>query len=261
MLDYILDQIAVYLEKDNSIQHKIKFAVAYPAVVTIVAISITIFLLIKVLPVFGDIFEEMDGTLTLPTQLTISLSNFLQENIMIALLSTIGILGVIFQMGRTTKGKRLLDRFKLSVPIFGPLFLKVSVARFTRTLGTLVRSGVNILNALDICSKTAGNVVIEDAVIKTRASIQRGESIARPLRDSQAFPSMVVRMIDVCERTGELEIMLSKIAEFYEDQVDSAVAGLTSLIEPVLIVFLGVVVDFIVISMFMPMFKMIEMVN
>ena len=164
-------------------------------------------------------------------------------------------------MGRTPKGKRLLHTWKLKMPIFGPLFLKVAVARFTRTLGTLIRSGVNILSALDIVAKTAGNVVIEDAVIKTRASIQSGESIAQPLRESDVFPPMVVRMIDVGERTGALETMLNKIAEFYEDQVDAAVSGLTSMIEPLLIVFLGVVVGFIVISMFMPMFKMIEMVS
>jgi type IV pilus assembly protein PilC len=261
MLDSILDQVATYLEKVASIQRKIKSAVMYPAVVSVVAVAITTLLLIKVVPVFGDIFEEMDGKLPLPTQITISISNFLQEHFVMALLGLIASFVIFWQMSRTTKGQRLIDRFKLSVPIFGPLFLKVAVARFTRTLGTLIRSGVNILAALDICSKTAGNSVIEDAVIKTRTSIQSGESIAGPLRDSQAFPSMVVRMIDVGERTGALETMLAKIAEFYEDQVDTAVAGLTSMIEPILIVFLGVVIGFIVISMFMPMFKMIEMVS
>jgi len=179
----------------------------------------------------------------------------------VALLGLAGLAFVIWQMSRRPKGRRLLDQFKLKMPIFGTLFLKVSVARFTRTLGTLIRSGVNILNALDIVARTAGNVVIEEAIIKTRASIQNGESIASPLRDSEVFPPMVVRMIDVGERTGALESMLAKIADFYEDQVDAAVSGLTSMIEPLLIVFLGLVVGFIVISMFMPMFAMISMVN
>ena len=261
MLDSILDQVAQYLEKVASIQRKIKSAVMYPSVVSTVAIGITIFLLVKVVPVFKDIFDSLGGTLPLPTRITVFLSEFLQNHFLLFVAMIVGFVLLLWQMGRTPKGKRLLHTWKLKMPIFGPLFLKVAVARFTRTLGTLIRSGVNILSALDIVAKTAGNVVIEDAVIKTRASIQSGESIAQPLRESDVFPPMVVRMIDVGERTGALETMLNKIAEFYEDQVDAAVSGLTSMIEPLLIVFLGVVVGFIVISMFMPMFKMIEMVS
>jgi type IV pilus assembly protein PilC len=261
MLDSILDQVAHYLEKVASIQRKIKSAVMYPSVVSTVAIGITVFLLVKVVPVFADIFSEMGGTLPLPTRITMALSNTMQHHYFSALLVLGGLGLAIWQMGKTPKGKRMLHQFQLKMPVFGPLFLKVAVARFTRTLGTLIRSGVNILTALEIVAKTAGNVIVEDAVVKTRASIQNGESIAAPLRDSQVFPPMVVRMIDVGERTGALESMLSKIAEFYEDQVDAAVSGLTSMIEPLLIVFLGVVVGFIVISMFMPMFKMIELVG
>ncbi len=261
MLDSILDQVAMYLEKVASIQRKIKSAVMYPSVVTVVAIGITCFLLIKIVPVFASIFSDMGGTLPLPTRITVAASNFLQNHYFIALSLIIGFFVAVWSAGRTPNGRRFLDNCKLKMPVFGPLFLKVAVARFTRTLGTLIRSGVNILNALDIVAKTAGNVVIEDAVIKTRTSIQNGESIAGPLRDSQVFPAMVVRMIDVGERTGALESMLSKIADFYEDQVDTAVSGLTSMIEPLLIVFLGVVVGFIVISMFMPMFKMMELIN
>ena len=248
MLDSILDQVATYLEKVASIQRKIKSAVMYPAVVSTVAMSITAFLLIKVVPIFSGIFAELGSDLPLPTKITIFLSDFLKNHFLIFVAIIVGVVLGIWQLGRTEKGRRILDRAKLKMPIFGPLFMKVGVARFTRTLGTLIHSGVNILNALEIVARTSGNVVIEDAVIKTRNSIQRGESIATPLRECDVFPPMVVRMIDVGERTGALETMLSKIAEFYEDQVDSAVSGLTSMIEPLLIVFLGLVVGFIVIA-------------
>lgn len=261
MLDTILDQIAQYLEKVVSIQRKVKSAVMYPSVVSTVAIGITVFLMVKIVPVFSQIFADFGGDLPLPTKITVAISNFMQEHYVIALLIVVGAVTGLIMAGKTPRGRRKIDQFKLKMPVFGPIFLKVAVARFTRTLGTLIRSGVNILNALDIVARTAGNVIVEEAVMKTRASIQSGESIATPLRESQVFPPMVVRMIDVGERTGALESMLSKIAEFYEDQVDTAVAGLTSLIEPLLIVFLGVVVGFIVISMFMPMFKMAEMVT
>jgi type IV pilus assembly protein PilC len=261
MLDSILDQVAHYLEKVASVQRKVKAAIMYPAVVSTVAIGITVFLMIKVVPVFSDIFSELGGDLPLPTKITVAISNFLQNHFLLAAAMLAGTVLIVWQASRTTRGRQFLDHLKLKMPVFGPLLLKVSVARFTRTLGTLIRSGVNILNALDIVAKTSGNVIVEAAIVKTRASIQSGESIANPLRDSQVFPPMVVRMIDVGERTGALESMLTKIADFYEDQIDAAVASLTSIIEPILIVFLGTVVGFIVISMFMPMFKMIDMVS
>lgn len=261
MLEQILDQVATYLEKSASIQRKIKSALMYPAVVSTVALGITVFLLMNVVPVFSDIFIELGGNLPLPTQITVGASTWLQNNFLLALLIVALSGAAVWMYYRTPNGRRTLDRAKLHVPVFGPLFLKVGVARFTRTLGTLIHSGVNILNALDIVARISGNVVIEQAITKTRSSIQAGESIAAPLRESEIFPPMVVRMIDVGERTGALESMLTKIAEFYEDQVDAAVAGLTSMIEPLLIVFLGVVVGFIVISMFMPMFDMINLIN
>lgn len=260
MLDSILDQVASYLEKVASIQRKIKAAVTYPIVVSIIAAGITIFLMIKVVPVFEDIFESLEGQLPLMTQITVNISDFIRNNFLLALAILIGVILFVWQAGKTKRGRQLIDITKLKMPVFGPLFLKVAVARFTRTLGTLIRSGVNILNALDITAKTANNVVIEAAVLKTRSSIQQGESISAPLRESMIFPPMVVRMIDVGERTGALESMLGKIADFYEDQVDAAVAGLTSLIEPLLIVFLGFVIGFIAISMFLPLFKMVEMI-
>ncbi len=260
MLDSILDQVASYLEKVASIQRKIKAAVTYPIVVSIIAAGITIFLMVKVVPVFEDIFQSLEGQLPLMTQITVDISDFIRHNFLLAIAILIGTILFTWQAGKTKRGRQIIDTTKLKMPVFGPLFLKVAVARFTRTLGTLIRSGVNILNALDITAKTANNVIIEAAVLKTRASIQQGESISAPLRESMIFPPMVVRMIDVGERTGALESMLGKIADFYEDQVDAAVAGLTSLIEPLLIVFLGFVIGFIAISMFLPLFKMVEMI-
>lgn len=261
MLDSILDQVAGYLEKTASLQRKIKSAVMYPTVVSIVAVVITSFLLIKVVPVFESIFEELESDLPIVTKITLSMSKFLQDRWYIIFFVIVALVIFIRQWRKTAGGRKALDTLKLRLPIFGPLFLKVAVARFSRTLGTLIKSGVNILSALDIVAKTSGNVLVEEAVYRTRTSIQSGESITKPLIESGVFPVMVTRMIDVGERTGALETMLTKIAEFYEDQVDNAVAGLTSLIEPILIVCLGVIIGFIVISMFMPMFKMIDAIS
>ena len=261
MLDTILDQVAIYLEKLVSIQRKIKSATMYPAVVSSVALLITTFLLVKVVPVFENIFIDLGGELPLPTQITVGLSRLVKENWLVVGLIFGGCCIGLWQWGKTKTGRAKIDAAKLKIPIFGPLILKAAIAKFTRTLGTLIRAGVNILYALEIVAKTSGNAVIEEALYQTRTSIQGGESITKPLVDSQVFPPMVTRMIDVGERTGALESMLTKIADFYEDQVNASVAGLTSMIEPLLIVFLGVVVGFIVISMFMPLFKMVEMVS
>jgi type IV pilus assembly protein PilC len=266
MLDTILDQVAMYLEKTEKILRRIKSAVMYPAVVTVVAAGITIFLMIKVVPVFREIFEGF-GTddkpleLPLPTKITIWMSDIIIAYYLWLIGGIIGFFVFLKYYAKTPPGKAHIDRVKLKLPIFGDLFLKVAVARFTRTLGTLIKAGVNILTALEICAKTANNVLVERAVLNTRLAIQRGESLTKPLVESGLFPAMVTRMIDVGEKTGAMDTMLSKVADFYEDQVDATVDALTSLIEPLLIVFLGVVVGFIVISMFMPMFKMIEAVS
>lgn len=260
MLDSILDQVAAYLEKTEKILRRIKSAIVYPSVVSVIAIGITVFLMVKVVPVFEEIFEGFDIQLPVPTQITLWLSRTIQNYYLWFLGGIIG--GAIFlrYYTRTRAGRAHVDRIKLKLPVFGDLFVKVAIARFTRTLGTLIKAGVNILTALEICAKTANNVVIESAVLNTRSAIQRGESLTKPLVDSGLFPAMVTRMIDVGERTGAMDTMLNKVADFYEDQVDAAVEALTSLIEPMLIVFLGVVIGFIVVSMFMPMFKMIEAV-
>ncbi|NQU44879.1 type II secretion system F family protein [bacterium] len=261
MLASILDQIAGYLEKLASLQRKIRSAIMYPAVVATVALCITVFLLIAVVPVFEDIFDSIDGELPVPTKVVMLMSYAVREHFLIVVGTLAVSLVVMWQWKKTPTGRRFIDRLKLRLPIFGPLLLKVSISKFSRTLSTLIRSGVNILSALDIVAATAGNSIVEDAIAKTRISIQSGESICKPLADSNIFPPMVTRMIDVGERVGSLESMLAKVADFYEDQVDSTVAGLTSLIEPLLIVFLGVVIGFIVIAMFMPLFKMIEYVK
>lgn len=261
MLDTILDQVATYLERIASLQRKIRSAIMYPLTVSVIATGITIFLLVKVVPVFEGIFESLGGDLPWPTKITVTASNVIQKQWWLVLLILVGLVVFLHNWGKTKSGRFTIDKAYLNMPIFGQLILKSAVAKFCRTLGTLIRSGVNILYALEITAKTAGNSVIESAVMKTRASIQSGESLTKPLVEADVFPPMVTRMIDVGERTGALEGMLMKIADFYEDQVNSLVAGLTSLIEPLLIVFLGIVVGFIVISMFLPMFKMIELVS
>lgn len=261
MLDTILDQVALYMERTAALQRKVKSALMYPATVTCVAVLITCFLLVKVVPVFKDIFEGLGGDLPWPTKITVTISEFLQKRWWLGLLCIIAFFVFLNQYGKTKTGRLQIDALVIKMPIFGPLILKSCVARFCRTLGTLIRSGVNILYALEITAKTAGNALIENAVNKTRASIQAGESLTKPLVEADVFPPMVTRMIDVGERTGALEGMLVKIADFYEDQVNTMVAGLTSLIEPLLIVGLGLVVGFIVVSMFLPMFKMIELIS
>lgn len=261
MLDSILEQVAVYMERTASLQRKIKMATMYPTTVMIIALVITAFLLVKVVPVFASIFSDLGGVLPLPTRIVLFLSETLQAYWYVILGIIIASYIFFKQWYKTPSGRLAIDTFMLKMPIFGPLFLKTAVAKFTRTLGTLIRSGVNILQALEIVAQTANNRRLELAVNKTKASIQSGESLTKPLAESGVFPPMVTRMIDVGEKTGALEGMLTKIADFYEDQVSTAVAGLTSLIEPLLIVFLGVVVGFIVIAMFMPMFRMIDLVS
>ncbi|PKO19494.1 pilus assembly protein PilC [candidate division BRC1 bacterium HGW-BRC1-1] len=261
MLDTILDQVAIYLEKSASIRRKVKSAIMYPAAVSIFAALIMVVIMWKVVPVFEEIFDQLDEELPLLTQVVIAISNFIRDRWYIVLAGGVGIVVLFTQWGKTKVGRMRIDAMKLKLPVFGPLLLKVSVAKFSRSLGTLMRAGVNILGALEIVAKTAGNVVIEDAILKTKVSIQGGDSITKPLVDSGVFPPMVTRMIEVGERTGALESMLHKIAEYYEDQVDSAVAGLTSLIEPLLIMFLGVTIGGIVIAMFMPLFTMLEAVG
>jgi len=261
MLDDILERLANYLEKTNTLIRKVKSALTYPAIITLMAISITIILLVKVVPVFEEIFAGFGADLPRPTMILIAVSNAIREYF----IWTVGGVGLtvfaLFKHIKTDKGRLAFDKLIFRLPIFGNLAKKVAISKFTRTFSTLNKSGVPILLALEIVGKTAGNKVVEEAVDKVRNNIREGESIAAPLSQSPVFPPMVVRMISVGEQTGQLEKMLTKIADFYDEQVDAAVSGLTSLIEPLIIAFLGIAIGGIVICMFLPIFKLTSVIQ
>jgi len=261
MLDEILDRLATYLEKTSILQKKVKSALVYPAVVSSMAVAITLFLIIKIVPIFKDIYAGFGAVLPAPTQMLLNLSDFLTQYFYVAIGLIAGAVFLAKRYAKSEKGRIKIDNFKLKMPIFGTILRKVAVGKFTRTLSTLIRSGVPILGALEIVSKTAGNRVVEIAVDKVRVNVKEGEPIAEPLARSGVFPPMVVRMISVGEQTGELEKMLIKIADFYDTEVDTAVSGLTSLIEPLIIAFLGIVIGGIVICMFLPIFQITEVLG
>ncbi len=256
ILDNIMNRLAVYMEKAARLRAKIKGAMIYPASIVTVAIAVTAILLVYVIPVFAELFSSFGQALPAPTQFVISLSNFTVRNLPFIGAVVLGIVVLIMWLWRTEQGRLAIDGFLLRLPIFGDLFRKSAVARFTRTLGTLIASGVPILDALAITARTAGNRVVERAVLATRISISEGKTIADPLAQSKVFPPMVCQMIAVGETTGALDAMLAKIAEFYEEEVDNAIANLTALMEPIVIVFLGVVIGGLVISMYLPIFQL-----
>lgn len=260
-LDEILDRVAVYYEKTSALVRKVRSSLVYPAMVVVMAVVITTFLIVNVVPTFKKIFLTIQVELPLPTQLLIAFSD-LVRNWLPLVIGGLVLFSIIFsRIIRTEGGRLVFDTILLRFPVIGPLLGKVAIARFSRTLSTLQRSGVSILTALEIVGKTSGNKVVEAAVIKARSSIKEGEPIAQPLATSKIFPPMVTRMISVGEQTGKLEEMLGKIADFYESEVDAAISGLTSLIEPVIIAFLGIVVGGIVISMFLPIIKLLQVVT
>ena len=259
-LSEILDRIASYMEESANLKRKVKSAMIYPTVVTFLSIVITIVLLVKVIPVFADIYDSFGQMLPLPTRMLLKLSEFLRSYLHFGVVG-IGVAVFLFmKYKKTEEGALKIDRFKFKLPIFGDLFKKVSVSRFSRTLSVLIRSGVPILSALDIVARTAGNKVIEYAIDDAAEEIKQGENIAGPLGATTVFPPMVIKMIAVGEEAGKLDTMLEKISDFYDSQVDAAVSGLTSLIEPLLIVFMGVVIGGIVICMFLPIFKLSQVV-
>ncbi len=262
ILDTILVRLATYIEKAQKLKRKVKGAMVYPTVVVTIAIMVIAIIMIFVVPTFSKMFIQLGGTLPLPTQLIIKISDFLGGiGGVIILAGIIGMIVFIVQFRRTETGMIVTDKIFLKLPIFGILFKKVAVAKFTRTLGTLVSSGVPILDGLNITAKTAGNKVIEKAVLEVRQGVSEGKTIAEPLSESKVFPPMVTQMIAVGESTGALDSMLGKIADFYDDEVDNAVANLTSMIEPLLMVFLGGTVGFIVVAMYLPIFKLITLVK
>jgi len=262
ILDTVLNRLASYMEKTIKLKRKVKGAMIYPIVVTIVAILVIVVIMVYVVPTFSQMFTSLGGTLPAPTKLIIAASKFLGGVgglvvLAIVVASSIGFV----QFRRTPKGKYITDKVFLKLPVFGSMLLKVAVAKFTSTLGTLVSSGVPILEGLEITAKTAGNKVIEASVNRVRTAVQEGKTLAEPLGKERIFPDMVVQMIGVGESAGALDTMLSKIAEFYDEEVDVAVSNLTSMIEPLLMVFLGGTVGFIVIAMYLPIFKLMQMMG
>ncbi|OGS33784.1 MAG: hypothetical protein A2474_02120 [Elusimicrobia bacterium RIFOXYC2_FULL_34_12] len=255
-MDVILERLSTYLEDAEALKGKVKGALMYPTIVAIIAASVTVFLLVVVIPTFQEIFSSFGADLPLPTKILIGISNFLRFYIIFLLIGIAAIIVGFLQYYKTEKGKLKMDDIFLKMPLFGPLLRKVAVAKFTRTLGTLVKSGVPILQALDTVAQTAGNKIIERAILQAKESIREGEKIADPLKKSGVFPPMVIQMISVGEETGNLDTMLSKIADFYDQEVDVAVKGLTSMIEPIVICVMGIVIGAIVIAMFMPMFSL-----
>jgi type IV pilus assembly protein PilC len=261
ILDNILTRLANYIEKAEALKKKVKSALIYPTTIVGVAIIVVMILMIFVIPVFETMFKSAGQTLPLPTLIVMTISRLIKKYVVIFIPAVILFFYLFKKYYQTEGGKTFLDRLLLKLPVFGPLFQKISVARFSRTLGTLVSSGVPILDGLNIVSKTAGNKTVEKAILNARASIREGETIAEPLNRSQIFPPMVIQMISVGESTGALDSMLSKIADFYEEEVDIAVGNLTSLLEPFLMVFLGVVIGGVVISMYLPIFQMASAVG
>jgi len=261
LLAEILSRLATYLENAARLRKKVKSAMMYPTAVTIVAIGITIFLLVKVVPVFGDVYKGFGAKLPGPTMALLALSKAVQKYILYILPAAIGIIYGWIAYIKTASGREFWDRLRIKLPIFGIIAHKICLGRFTRTLASLIRSGVPILEVLQIVSNTVGNVVMEKAVRAAAADIERGESISISLGKHPVFPSMIIRMVTAGEQTGKIEQMLEKIADFLDEEVETTLSGLTSLIEPLLIVFLGVTVGGIAICMFLPIFKMSEIIN
>jgi type IV pilus assembly protein PilC len=261
ILDTILQRLSQYIEKIVKLRSAVRSAMVYPVAVITIAIGVVGIILWKVIPTFATLFAGLGAQLPLPTRITIALSNFIGAWWWL-IFAMIG-LGVfaLNRFHKTYKGRRVIDGALLKLPVLGNVLKKIAVARFCRTLGTLVSSGVPILEALEITAKTAGNAVVEDAIMETRKSIEQGKTISEPLKATNVFPSMVVQMVAVGEQTGALETMLNKIADFYEDEVDEATANLLALLEPIMICFLGVIIGGIVISMYMPMFDLINKIN
>ncbi len=255
-LEVILDRLAVYLERADSLRRRVTNALTYPAVILSMVILLGMGFLVFIIPLFQGIYDNFGAQLPLPTQVVVALSTFFRDYWWILALVIAAVAFFVKFYGDTAEGRLRLDRWKLGAPVFGKLFIRVAVARFTRTLGTLVRSGVPIMDGLAITAATVGNRVLERAVLETRRAIGEGRTFAEPLAATEVFPPMVVAMIAVGERTGRLEEMLSRVAEFYDDEVEVAVANLSALLEPLLMIILGLVVGGLVVSMYLPIFQM-----
>lgn len=261
ILDTILDRLSEYMEKAMKLKKKVKSAMTYPIIVLCIAVLVIGVIMVFVIPVFEKMFADFGGALPTPTQIVVNASRFVRDNILYMIGAAVIFLFAFKRYYKTEKGRALVDDYLLKLPVFGLLLRKVAVAKLTRTLGTMVSSGVPILDALDITAKTSGNKTVESAIYKVRSAISEGRTMADPLAESGVFPSMVCQMVAVGESTGALDAMLSKIADYYDDEVDAAVDSLTSMIEPFMMVFLGVTIGGLVVSMYLPIFKMAGMVG
>jgi len=256
ILDTILQRLATFIEKAEELKSRIKGALTYPVVVIAIAFIVIAVILIFVIPVFQDMFSSFGSALPMPTQIVVNMSDFMKGNIHWIILAIIAFVYAFKQYANTKGGRKTIDTWSLKLPVFGDLLKKTAVARFTRTLGTMMSSGVPILDSLEIVAKTAGNVVIEEIIYDVRGSIAEGQTIAEPLSENDIFPGMVIQMISVGEATGALDTMLGKIADFYDKEVDTAVDALTSMLEPLLMLFLGGAIGGLVVAMYLPIFTM-----
>ena len=261
ILDVVLQRLATYIEKSASLKRKVKSAMVYPATIISVAILVVIFMMTFVIPTFAQMFSQLGAELPLPTKIVLAISEFTRSYIVLIMAGLIGLVFAVRAFYRTDRGSRVIDRLMLKIPVAGMLIQKVAVARFTRTLGTLIAAGVPILEGLRITARSAGNRVVEAAVMQAREAVTVGRPLSEPLRIAPVFPVMVTHMISVGESTGALDQMLSKIADFYDDEVDTAVGALMSLLEPVMIVILGVIIGGLVISLYLPIFKIVTLIK
>lgn len=261
ILDTILNRLSGYMEKAEKLKRRVKGAMTYPVIVLCIAVIVVGVILVFVIPVFQKMFADFGGALPMPTQIVVNTSDFVKGNIHYMIGAAVIFIFAFKRFYKTDKGRVLVDQYLLKLPVFGPLLRKVAVAKFTRTMSTMISSGVPILEGLDIVAKTAGNKTVEAAIYKVRSAITEGRTMADPLSESGVFPSMVCQMVAVGESTGALDAMLSKIADFYDDEVDQAVENLTAMIEPFMMVFLGVTIGGLVVSMYLPIFKMAGMVG
>lgn len=261
VLDEVLQRLAEHFERDAAIKGRVKSALTYPVAVLMFSLLIATAMIVFIVPTFMNMFESLGGDLPAATQMLVNLSNFIRERWYLIIGTIIGLVYAYRAINRTERGKFILDSIKLKMPILGNLIKKMSISKFSRTFSTLVASGVPILQALDIVADTAGNEVVAKAIREARASIKEGESISKPLSKTTVFPPMVVQMISVGEETGALDTMLKKIADFYDEEVSATVDSLTSLLEPILMIFLGLIIGGIVISLYLPMFSIIAVMN
>ncbi len=261
LLAEILDRLASYLESTARLKKKVKSAMSYPVIVCFIALSIALFLIVKVIPIFAGIYKDFGAQLPAPTQILIDISDFVRAYFVLAIAAMGGVIFGFIKFKQTRKGMAIWDRAKLRMPVFGKLVHKIAISRFSRTFAALLRSGVPILETLRIVGQSAGNTVVERAVERTATSIERGDNLAVALGQHPIFPPMLVRMVSAGEQTGKVDVMLEKISDFYDEEIEATLSGLTSLIEPLLIVFLGVVVGSIVICMFLPIFKLNQIVQ